>query len=85
MTSKLFQFRTKACEASKLMAKYGSDYWKGMDLAKHGSDYYKQLLEKNKHYIQEPPTVEQCNLLVKQLRYTRLARSVTVNQFIFQN
>lgn len=85
MTSKLFQFRAKACEASKLMAKYGSDYWKSMDLAKHGSDYYKQLLEKNKNYIQEPPTVEQCNLLVKQLRYTRLARSVTLNQFIFQN
>ncbi|KAA3490675.1 Protein dopey [Gossypium australe] len=34
---------------------------------------YKQLLEQNKHYIQNPPTVEKCNLLSKQLIYTRLA------------
>ncbi|KAE9464479.1 hypothetical protein C3L33_03580, partial [Rhododendron williamsianum] len=40
---------------------------------KHGSTYYKQLLEQNKQYIQEPPTVEKCNLLSKQLFYTRLA------------
>lgn len=33
----------------------------------------KQLLEQNKQYIVEPPTVEKCNELSKQLLYTRLA------------
>ncbi|KAF2590115.1 hypothetical protein F2Q70_00039712 [Brassica cretica] len=39
----------------------------------HGTTYYKQLLEKNKQYIQEPATVEKCQELSKQLLYTRLA------------
>ncbi|KAJ4708600.1 Mitochondrial ATP synthase subunit G protein [Melia azedarach] len=60
MASKLQQLQSKACQASKLVAQ-------------HGSAYYKQLLEQNKQYIQEPPTVEKCNLLAKQLFYTRLA------------
>lgn len=59
--AKLHQLRTKASQASQV-------------LTKHGSAYYKQLLEENKQYIQEPPTVEKCNLLSKQLFYTRLAR-----------
>lgn len=42
-------------------------------VSKHGSTYYKQLLENNKQYIQEPPTVEKCNELSKQLFYTRLS------------
>lgn len=63
MASKLVQLKTKATQASQFVAK-------------HGSVYYKQLLEQNKQYIQEPPTVEKCNLLAKQLFYTRLARSV---------
>ncbi|XP_039024018.1 uncharacterized protein LOC120156829 [Hibiscus syriacus] len=59
MASKLLQF-PKASEASKLVAK-------------HGTSYYKQLLEQNKQYIQEPPTVEKCSELSKHLFYTRLA------------
>ncbi|XP_027920520.1 uncharacterized protein LOC114178676 [Vigna unguiculata] len=60
MASKLHQLQSKACQASQLVAK-------------HGSNYYRQLLEQNKQYIQEPPTVEKVNLLSKQLFYTRLA------------
>ncbi|KAJ9181708.1 hypothetical protein P3X46_005775, partial [Hevea brasiliensis] len=60
MASKLQQLQSKACEASKFVSK-------------HGTAYYKQLLEQNKQYIQEPPTVEKCNLLSKRLFYTRLA------------
>ncbi|BAT72918.1 uncharacterized protein LOC124823262 [Vigna umbellata] len=60
MASKLHQLQSKACQASQFVAK-------------HGSNYYRQLLEQNKQYIQEPPTVEKCNLLSKQLFYTRLA------------
>ncbi|MBA0568067.1 hypothetical protein Golob_005584, partial [Gossypium lobatum] len=60
MASKLQQLQSKACQASKFVAK-------------NGTAYYKQLLEQNKQYIQEPPTVEKCNELSKQLFYTRLA------------
>jgi len=42
-------------------------------VAKHGREYNKQLLEKNKRYIVEEPTVEKCQELSKQLFYTRLA------------
>ncbi|KAH7519170.1 hypothetical protein FEM48_Zijuj08G0007300 [Ziziphus jujuba var. spinosa] len=62
MASKLRQLQSKASQASQF-------------LSKHGSVYYKQLLEENKQYIQEPPTVEKCNVLAKQLFYTRLARN----------
>lgn len=61
MASKLVQLQSKACQASKFVAK-------------HGNSYYKQLLEQNKQYIQEPATVEKCSELSKQLLYTRLAR-----------
>lgn len=64
MASKLHQLQSKAVQASQF-------------LAKHGRAYHKQLLEKNKQYIQDPPTVEKCNLLAKQLFYTRLARLVS--------
>ncbi|XVE54122.1 hypothetical protein DITRI_Ditri03aG0056000 [Diplodiscus trichospermus] len=60
MASKLQQLQSKACQASKFVAK-------------HGTAYYKQLLEENKQYIQDPPTVEKCNELSKKLFYTRLA------------
>uniref|UniRef100_A0A2N9J706 Uncharacterized protein n=1 Tax=Fagus sylvatica TaxID=28930 RepID=A0A2N9J706_FAGSY len=60
MASKLHQLQSKAVQASQLVSK-------------HGCTYYKQLLEQNKQYIQEPATVEKCNLLSKQLFYTRLA------------
>ncbi|KAF7806972.1 pentatricopeptide repeat-containing protein [Senna tora] len=45
MASKLQQLQSEACQASQFVAK-------------HGTSYYKQLLEQNKQYIQEPPTVE---------------------------
>ncbi|KAL9259392.1 hypothetical protein AKJ16_DCAP07858 [Drosera capensis] len=60
MASQLRQLQSKAIQASQFVAK-------------HGTAYYKQLLEQNKEFIQEPPTVEKCNLLAKQLFYTRLA------------
>ncbi|KAH0710105.1 hypothetical protein KY284_011532 [Solanum tuberosum] len=60
MASKIQQLQSKACQASQF-------------LSKHGTTYYKQLLEQNKQYIVEPPTVEKCNELSKQLLYTRLA------------
>ncbi|KAL5573032.1 hypothetical protein UlMin_022629 [Ulmus minor] len=60
MASKLHQLQSKACQASQFAYK-------------HGSTYYKQLLEQNKQYIQQPPTVEKCSELSKQLFYTRLA------------
>ncbi|XP_010541023.1 PREDICTED: uncharacterized protein LOC104814602 [Tarenaya hassleriana] len=60
MASKLVQIQSKACQASKFVAK-------------HGTSYYKQLIEQNKQYIQEPASVEKCNELSKQLFYTRLA------------
>jgi F-type H+-transporting ATPase subunit g len=61
MASKLAQLQSKAAQASQLVAK-------------HGGSYYRQLLEQNKQCIQVPPTVEKCDLLSKQLLYTRLAR-----------
>ncbi|KAL0558468.1 hypothetical protein IC582_003041 [Cucumis melo] len=60
MASKLAQLQSKATQASQFVLK-------------NGCSYYKQLLEQNKQYIQEPPTVEKCNELSKQLLYTRLA------------
>nr|XP_043613197.1 uncharacterized protein LOC122585153 [Erigeron canadensis] len=60
MASKLNTLRSKAAEVSKL-------------LSDHGSTYYKQTLEKNKQYIQDPPTIEKCQELSNQLLYTRLA------------
>ncbi|XP_020587279.1 uncharacterized protein LOC110029364 isoform X2 [Phalaenopsis equestris] len=60
MASKLHQLQAKAVQASQFVAK-------------HGTSYYKQLLEENKQHIVQPPTVEKCQELSKQLFYTRLA------------
>ncbi|WCJ42639.1 Mitochondrial ATP synthase subunit G protein [Euphorbia peplus] len=60
MASKLLQLQSKACQATQFVRT-------------HGTAYYKQLLEQNKQYIQEPPTIEKCGELSKQLFYTRLA------------
>ena len=60
MAARLKQLQSKACQVTNFVVK-------------HGSTYHKQLLEQNKQYIQDPPTVEKCNLLAKQLFYTRLA------------
>jgi hypothetical protein len=35
-------------------------------------------MKKNRHYVVDPPTIEKCQELSKQLFYTRLARSVLV-------
>ncbi|KAE9587904.1 putative ATP synthase, F0 complex, subunit G [Lupinus albus] len=67
MASKLQQLQSKACQASQF-------------IGKHGNSYYKQLLENNKQYIQEPPTVEKCDQLAKQLFYTRLASISSRNE-----
>nr|GEU40882.1 putative ATPase, F0 complex, subunit G [Tanacetum cinerariifolium] len=60
MASKLHTLRSKAAEASKF-------------LSKHVNTRYKEILEKNKKYIQDPPTIEKCQQLSDQLLYTRLA------------
>ncbi len=59
--------------ASKLQALQSKAWQASQFVAKHGTSYYKQMLERNKQYIQEPATVEKCNELSKQLLYTRLA------------
>lgn len=61
MASRIPQMQSKVAQASAAVSN-------------HGSSYYKLLMEQNKHYIQEPPTVEKCQSLAKQLFYTRLAR-----------
>ena len=61
MASKIPQLQSKVTQASQVVAN-------------HGGSYYKLLLEQNKHYIQDPPTIEKCQSLAKQLFYTRLAR-----------
>ncbi|KAF6172045.1 hypothetical protein GIB67_029463 [Kingdonia uniflora] len=57
----ILQKTLEACQASKFVSR-------------HGSAYLKETLEQNKQYIQDPPTIEKYNLLLKQLFYTRLAR-----------
>ncbi|URE05058.1 mitochondrial ATP synthase g subunit family protein [Musa troglodytarum] len=42
-------------------------------ISKHGKAHYEELLEKNKHHIVQPPTIEACQDLSKKLFYTRLA------------
>ncbi|KAI3899481.1 hypothetical protein MKW92_036758 [Papaver armeniacum] len=62
MASKLVQLQSEKSMSSYIVR-----------FAKHGSTYYKQMIEKNKQFIQEPATIEKCNELSKQLFYTRLA------------
>ncbi|KAK6264203.1 hypothetical protein SCA6_019637 [Theobroma cacao] len=45
-------------------------------VTKNGSSYYKELMERNNQYIQKPSSAHTCQLLAKQLFYTRLARSM---------
>ncbi|WCJ39587.1 Mitochondrial ATP synthase subunit G protein [Euphorbia peplus] len=42
-------------------------------IVKNARAFYKKLMEDNKHYVKDPPTVERCQLLSNQLFYTRLA------------
>ncbi|KAK8457353.1 hypothetical protein SEVIR_3G171100v4 [Setaria viridis] len=60
LASRLAQLQAKACEATRFVAK-------------HGCAYQRSLVEKNKKYVVEPPTIEKCQELSKQLFYTRLA------------
>ncbi|KAL1349347.1 hypothetical protein HN51_025847 [Arachis hypogaea] len=60
MASRIPELQSKVTQASQVVAK-------------NGGSYYKLLLEQNRHYIQEPPTIEKCQSLAKQLFYTRLA------------
>ncbi|XP_057457500.1 uncharacterized protein LOC130748332 [Lotus japonicus] len=60
MASKIPQLQSKVTQASEVVAN-------------NGASYYKLLMEQNKHYIQDPPTIEKCQSLAKQLFYTRLA------------
>ncbi|EOY27063.1 Mitochondrial ATP synthase subunit G protein isoform 2 [Theobroma cacao] len=57
MASKL---QTKAAQVSQFVTK-------------NGSSYYKELMERNNQYIQKPSSAHTCQLLAKQLFYTRLA------------
>lgn len=61
MASRLTQLAAKAKQASQFVTK-------------GGCDYYKSLMEKNKKYVVNPPTIEKCGELSRQLFYTRLAR-----------
>jgi F-type H+-transporting ATPase subunit g len=61
MAARLNQLRSKATEISQIVSK-------------HGCSYYKELMAKNKQYVVDPPTIEKCQELSKQLFYTRLAR-----------
>ncbi|THU46461.1 hypothetical protein C4D60_Mb09t05200 [Musa balbisiana] len=60
MASRLQQLRSKAVQASEFVSK-------------HGCTYYKELMEENKRHVVQPPTIEKCQELSKQLFYTRLA------------
>ncbi|KAL3519053.1 hypothetical protein ACH5RR_021655 [Cinchona calisaya] len=60
MAARLKQLQSKAGQATQFVSK-------------HGTAWDKPLMEQNKQYIQEPPTVEKCNELSKQLFQTRLA------------
>ncbi|GJN15044.1 hypothetical protein PR202_gb01930 [Eleusine coracana subsp. coracana] len=60
LASKAAQLQAKACEAARFAAR-------------HGCAYQRALVEKNKKYVVDPPTVERCQELSKQLFYTRLA------------
>ncbi|KAE8657485.1 Mitochondrial ATP synthase subunit G protein isoform 2 [Hibiscus syriacus] len=63
MASRLQQFQTKAAQISEFMTK-------------NGTSYYKELMEKNNTYIKEPSNIETCQMLEKQLFYTRLASNL---------
>ncbi|PWA68682.1 ATPase, F0 complex, subunit G [Artemisia annua] len=67
MAAQLKQLQSKAFQAKQF-------------LSAHGSVYYKDIMEKNKQYVQSPATVEKCNELSKQLFYTRLASLPSRNE-----
>ncbi|GLT55939.1 hypothetical protein SLA2020_290200 [Shorea laevis] len=83
MASKLPKLRTTAVQASQCLTKINTAQASQFVAAtasqasqfvtKSGTSFYKELLERNKQYIQEPANAEKCRLLAKQLFYTSLA------------
>ncbi|EMS57443.1 hypothetical protein TRIUR3_19608 [Triticum urartu] len=70
--------QSKASEAASFAAKQGSAMQSkaaeaASSAAKQGREYHKTLMERNRQYVVDPPTVEKCQELSKQLFYTRLA------------
>jgi F-type H+-transporting ATPase subunit g len=63
MASRLTQLTAKVKQASEFVAR-------------SGGQYYKKQTEKNKKYVVNPPTIDKCKELSKQLFYTRLARFI---------
>ncbi|KAI5000146.1 hypothetical protein ZWY2020_004735 [Hordeum vulgare] len=68
----------KASEAASFAAKHGSAMQSraseaASNAAKRGCEYHRTLMERNRQYVVDPPTVEKCRELSKQLFYTRLA------------
>jgi len=60
MASLMRQLQSKAAVATDIATK-------------RSTAFYKQLMEENKHHVVDPPTVQKCQELSKQLFYTRLA------------
>ncbi|GLU14365.1 hypothetical protein SLE2022_309410 [Rubroshorea leprosula] len=82
MTSKLPLLRTTAAQASQVVTKTAakasqfatkSAAQASQFVTQSGPSFYKDLLERNKQYIRDPSNAEKCQLLAKQLFYTRLA------------
>ncbi|BAS95058.1 Os05g0533800 [Oryza sativa Japonica Group] len=69
LASKLAQMQAKACDAARFAAK-------------HGCAYHRALMEKNQKYVADPPTIERCQELSKQLFYTRLASDTFLAAFL---
>ncbi|XP_044976918.1 uncharacterized protein LOC123444300 [Hordeum vulgare subsp. vulgare] len=70
--------QSKASEAASFAAKHGSAMQSraseaASNAAKRGCEYHRTLMERNRQYVVDPPTVEKCRELSKQLFYTRLA------------
>ncbi|VAH63864.1 unnamed protein product [Triticum turgidum subsp. durum] len=70
--------QSKASKAASFAAKQGSAMQSkaaeaASSAAKQGREYHKTLMERNRQYVVDPPTVEKCQELSKQLFYTRLA------------
>ncbi|MBA0582051.1 hypothetical protein Godav_020843 [Gossypium davidsonii] len=76
------ELKERAIQVSQLVTKNGGPYCRELmeraiqvsqSVTKNGGSYYRELMERNKTYIKEPSSVETCQLLAKQLFYTRLA------------
>ncbi|TYI89541.1 hypothetical protein E1A91_D03G063200v1 [Gossypium mustelinum] len=85
MASRFQHFQTKTIQVSRLVTKNGGPYYKELKeraiqvsqlVTKNGGPYCRELMERAiqvSQSIKEPSSVETCQLLAKQLFYTRLA------------